>query len=103
MPEERDVRAATERLFVHDVKEPGSYHVYSGSYPFIVDVVSGRCTCPDARFRRATCKHIRRVEMLIGERDLPELPRRRLDPLLLERCGAGRAPSEATVATGGEA
>jgi len=40
-----------------------------GSYT--VDGREGRCTCPDAEYRDATCKHQRRVAFATGARSVP--------------------------------
>lgn len=44
----------------------GLYEVESASdNTYLVDLESGRCTCPDHVFRSARCKHIRRVAIEI--------------------------------------
>jgi len=49
---------------------PGLYTVVTEK-EYLVDLYQESCTCPDARYRNRTCKHIRRVEMATGERDIP--------------------------------
>lgn len=85
----RDVRAATERLFVHETSD--ATVVYSGEQPHVVDEQTGRCSCADAHYRGALCKHLRRLEMERGERELPPVPRHRIDPLLLDARGEHHA------------
>jgi len=43
----------------------------SGS-EYRVDALEARCTCPDHQYRKARCKHIRRVAFATGERPIPE-------------------------------
>lgn len=73
----RTIRAARESMTI--VPEvPGMYRVYSGSKPseYVVDVIEGVCECEDYRFNAPEegCKHIQRVEMEIGEREIPDIP-----------------------------
>lgn len=87
--QERDLRAATEYLFVDPVpRTPGFYHVYSETgRQHVVDVETESCTCPDMQYRNpdAGCKHLRRVAMETGERAVPAcLPERALDPFLVD-------------------
>lgn len=82
--DERDLRAATERLFVHDEGIPGMWSVYStAGRQHVVDARSGSCTCEDFQYRESYCKHQRRVDMERGKRDVP--PVTNVDPLLRER------------------
>lgn len=85
-PVPRDRRAATEYLYVLPIA-PGMYEVYAESgTAYTVDLLEGRCTCKDHEYRGVDCKHIRRVELALGERDLPRgIDRDALDPLLAER------------------
>lgn len=82
--DERDKRAAQERLFVHDVDAPGVFHVYStDGRKHVVDGRDGRCTCEDYQYRESYCKHQRRVDMVRGKRQIPTVPK--IDPMLLDR------------------
>jgi len=75
--DDRDVSALTEIMTVlEDVgcvrDADGLYLVVTesgGSYT--VDGREGRCTCPDAEYRDATCKHQRRVAFATGARSVP--------------------------------
>lgn len=81
--DDRDLRAATEAMVCVPVA-PGMFEVYSGTKAnYVVDVLEGACECDDARFRGGECKHQRRVEMAIGEREIPEGVR--IDPTLATR------------------
>jgi hypothetical protein len=52
---------------------PGMFEVSSASgSTYTVDVRQGSCTCPDARYRDRTCKHLLRVEYELGRRGLPD-------------------------------
>ncbi|WP_126663914.1 SWIM zinc finger family protein [Haloterrigena salifodinae] len=63
--EERSRRARTEPMSVLALGD-GLYEVESASdHTYLVDLESGRCTCPDHVFREARCKHIRRVAIEI--------------------------------------
>jgi hypothetical protein len=82
--EEREFRAAVEGLATAEIA-PDYFHVYNASgEEYAVDRRLGACTCPDVRYRNATCKHIRRVEMVVGDRALPPIPEELVDPLLLQ-------------------
>jgi len=64
----------------------GVYEVDSESdHVYLVDVESGRCTCPDHVFRHTRCKHLRRVAIEINEGRVPP-PRKKAEPCVL--CGA---------------
>jgi hypothetical protein len=86
--DDRDVRAATEYLYVLPFG-PAMYEVYSeDGEQYRVDLRIGGCTCSDWRFREPDegCKHVRRVLMALGERDLPEsVAPGEVDRMLAER------------------
>ncbi|KDE58532.1 hypothetical protein EL22_04120 [Halostagnicola sp. A56] len=78
--DERDRRAASEAMVVVP-NGPGLYKVHSGEKSiYTVDLVGGACECADSRYRDSICKHTRRVEMAIGEREIPAGVR--VDPTL---------------------
>jgi len=75
---ERDIRALTEAMTVLDERAPapadaaGLYHVTTASgSSYTVDPDLGACECPDAEYRDATCKHVRRVRFETGARQVP--------------------------------
>lgn len=61
---ERGLRAWTERMAVHSLGERYVVESQSGAR-YVVDPTKGRCSCPDARMRDETCKHLRRVALEI--------------------------------------
>ncbi|QLG49913.1 SWIM zinc finger family protein [Natrinema halophilum] len=68
---ERSRRARTEPMSVLPLGD-GLYEVESASdHTYLIDLESGRCTCPDHVFRKARCKHIRRVAIEITEGRTP--------------------------------
>ncbi|ARS89173.1 SWIM zinc finger family protein [Natrarchaeobaculum aegyptiacum] len=68
---ERSRRARTEPMSVLPLGD-GLYEVESASdHTYLVDLESGRCTCPDHVFRDVRCKHIRRVAIEITEGRTP--------------------------------
>ena len=68
---DRDRRAATEYLTSVEFV-PDMYHVYSqAGTEYTIDLRTASCTCPDAEYRSARCKHVRRVEMEVGKRPIP--------------------------------
>jgi len=68
---EREVRALTEYLTVIP-HAPGVFIVVSGSgKSHTVDARDGACTCRDAQYREATCKHQLRVAFETGQRTIP--------------------------------
>jgi hypothetical protein len=94
--DDRDVSALTEIMTVlEDVGRvrdaDGLYLVVTesgGSYT--VDGREGRCTCPDAEYRDATCKHQRRVAFATGARSVPAwVDRDAVDARLGEHVTAG--------------
>ncbi|WP_224268895.1 SWIM zinc finger family protein [Haloprofundus salinisoli] len=67
--DERDVRALTETMFV-DREAPDFYRVRTGSGDeYVVDTREPACTCPDFQYRDVRCKHVRRVQFEVGDRD----------------------------------
>jgi hypothetical protein len=70
--DQMDVRALTECMTVLP-HAPGLFRVVSGSgATYTVDAREGSCSCPDARYRDRECKHQRRVEYELGEREIPD-------------------------------
>jgi len=78
--EDVDIRAATEAMVV--VQEaPALYDVYSGTtQTYTVDLLEPACECPAFRYHDGECKHIRRVQMATGQREIPTGVR--IDPTL---------------------
>ncbi|MFC3959006.1 SWIM zinc finger family protein [Halovivax cerinus] len=64
--DERSRRARTEPMAVMALGD-GLYEVETEDTTYLVDVASGRCSCPDHIFRGARCKHVRRVAIEITE------------------------------------
>jgi len=86
---ERGLRAWTERMAVHPLGETYAVESESGAR-YIVDPREGTCSCPDARMRDETCKHLRRVAIEITAGQVPppgEHPACR-------SCGAETTPNE---------
>jgi len=74
--DDRDRRAATERMIIHDPDIPGLWHVYSTvGRQHVVDARDGVCTCEDFQYRESYCKHQRRVDMYRGRREIPSVTR----------------------------
>lgn len=69
--EPRDARALTE--YMTALPEGGDVYTVVGENggTYSVDARAGRCTCPDAEYRDARCKHQRRVAFATGERTIP--------------------------------
>lgn len=71
--DDRDARALTEYMTTISKDAPGLYAVTTQSgREYTVDARDGSCTCPDARHRDNTCKHIRRVRFAVGRRTIPD-------------------------------
>lgn len=97
-------------MSVLDSGDAGSYFdviTESGSQ-YGVDVDLGACTCPDYQHNDdvSACKHLRRVEIILGDRDLPPaIDEDGVDPQLGEHVdGAGGsigAATEPAIATDG--
>lgn len=71
-------RAAVESMVIHPSGD-SLWDVYSGEHShYEVFAYSGlthwQCTCPDHEHRQCECKHIRRVQMELGLREIPETP-----------------------------
>ncbi|WP_227353352.1 SWIM zinc finger family protein [Haladaptatus salinisoli] len=67
----RSQRARAERMAVTTLGG-GLYEVESQSdNTYFVDLLGGRCTCPDHMMRGVRCKHIRRVAIEINEGRTP--------------------------------
>lgn len=73
----RDVLALTQYLTVLDDLPPVDGHedryvvVSESGSEYLVDRRIGTCSCPDYRYRRVRCKHVRRVEFATGARAIP--------------------------------
>lgn len=90
--ESRSVSALLEYLYAFDdhgwaADADGLWLVYAeDGTQYRVDVETGACNCDDAWYRQPDggCKHVRRVEFLIGEREIPSwVDRRKVDSWLL--------------------
>ncbi|WP_458185738.1 SWIM zinc finger family protein [Haladaptatus sp. NG-WS-4] len=67
----RSQRARAEQMAVTPLGG-GLYEVESQSdHTYFVDLIGGRCTCPDHMMRGVRCKHIRRVAIEINEGRTP--------------------------------
>lgn len=67
----RSWRARNERMAVTPLGG-GVYEVASQSdNTYLVDLIDGRCTCPDHMYRGQRCKHVRRVAIEINEGRTP--------------------------------
>lgn len=90
-------------------REGGIYDVDSDSgNSYVVDLLEGRCSCPDHQIRGERCKHIRRVALEITVGNVPAPGRRAVtcmacgseafvresDPAVCDRC---RLPPGTTV------
>lgn len=98
-------RAAVESMVIH-ADGDSMWTVYSGTEAVGYTVFgfgglsSWRCECPDYHYRRNECKHIRRVQMALGLRDIPEVPGRPDVKLMMDsraRVAAKRAARRAAV------
>jgi hypothetical protein len=67
---DRGQRAWTERMAVHPLGETYAVDSESGER-YVVDPANGSCSCPDARMRGETCKHLRRVALEITAGRVP--------------------------------
>jgi hypothetical protein len=86
----RDVKALTQPMDVYaaDPATAGAHEVavYHRGERRIVNVDVGFCTCEDAHYRDAHCKHLRRAEYALGEREIPPgVNRAALDASLRDR------------------
>jgi hypothetical protein len=69
--DDRDARALSECMTA--LPEGADIYTVVGENggTYTVDADGGRCTCPDAEYRDANCKHRRRVAFATGERPIP--------------------------------
>ena len=75
--DERAARAWTERMAVRPLGG-GRYAVDSQSgATYVVDLLHGRCTCPDHEIRGERCKHLRRVAIEVTSHRVPPPWKRR--------------------------
>lgn len=76
--DKRTIKAATESMTIVALGR-GEYKVYSGvKNAYVVNVLAETCECADAEYNHPVdgCKHRQRVEMEIGQREIPDLGRR---------------------------
>lgn len=88
----RDIAAAVEYMATAEIAPEIYVVVNDRGDTYTIDLDGGACSCPDFEYRSELlgddgCKHRRRVEMQLGERPLPPIPRSRVDPLLLRNRG----------------
>jgi hypothetical protein len=128
--EQRTLRAATESITLLETgpRVEGSDGLYEavsqsgardgdGPDTYVVNARRVACECPDHEHRNARCKHLRRLELIKGERELPvSIPAEDVNSNIgigvsggrtTEDLLAARAPTAATagakaVADGGE-
>lgn len=87
----RDVAALTEAMVVDEwdprLWNPDEVRVYSGEdSDYVVNVALRSCECSDHHYRGVACKHIRRAEVALGRRAIPDwVDHDRLDPTLRRR------------------
>ena len=62
----RTVRARTEPMAVHPLRDDEAYLVDTEGGSYVVDPARERCDCPDNEIRGKRCKHLRRVELEVG-------------------------------------
>ena len=54
--------------------EAGEFDVYSESGSvYRVCLITETCNCPSATYQGGACKHQRRIEMALGQREVPDL------------------------------
>lgn len=97
--EKRTRRAATESMTIVALGR-GEYKVYSGTRnAYVVDVIEETCECADAEYNHPDdgCKHRQRVEMELGQREIPDLGGR----LDVEIMSGRERETEPAVATDG--
>jgi SWIM zinc finger. len=86
---ERGLRAWTEHMAVHPLAETYVVDSESGER-YVVDPTNGTCSCPDARMRGKTCKHLRRVALEITAGRVPPPG----DSPTCRSCGTETVPTE---------
>nr|WP_223301731.1 SWIM zinc finger family protein [Haladaptatus sp. R4] len=93
----RSQRARAERMSVTPLGG-GLYEVESQSdNTYFVDLIGGRCTCPDHMMRGVRCKHIRRVAIEINEGRVPPPGKEAVE---CTRCDSTVFVDEKTAAAG---
>jgi len=76
----RTKKAATEHMAIWSMRGKGLFGVHNADSSdtemdhYFVDLVQGMCNCRDMQWNDPEngCKHLRRVELVIGLRDIPE-------------------------------
>jgi hypothetical protein len=73
--DKRTCRTAVESMSIdRHAGEPGEVDVYSESGSvYRVYLITETCECPSGTYQDGVCKHQRRVETALGQRDVPEL------------------------------
>ncbi|ADJ17186.1 hypothetical protein [Halalkalicoccus jeotgali] len=73
--DKRTIRAATESMSIdRHAGEAGEVDVYSESGSvYRVCLITETCECPSDTYQDGACKHQRRVEMALGQHDVPNL------------------------------
>lgn len=71
-------KALTECMTVMDsvgiVRDASEMYEVTTEHEYIVDLeapTGARCLCDDHKYRKRSCKHIRRVQFEIGAREIP--------------------------------
>ncbi|WP_245998617.1 hypothetical protein [Halalkalicoccus subterraneus] len=87
--------------------DTGEYNVYSQSGSvYRVDLIGESCSCPDQEYNTPEdgCKHLRRVEMEIGQREVPDLEEETDVEMMIDaRTDQQAAETDQEVATDGGA
>ena len=70
----RDGRALRELMSAVAIDEDaGKWTVYNAEgHEYPMDVCEGVCSCEDFTHGHNHCKHLRRVEYIVGDREVPE-------------------------------
>ena len=84
---DRDVRALTEPMTVFFADEGPAHVVYNenSTEAYTVDMDARDCSCPDSEHNIPkcdtddVCKHIKRVDFTLGDREIPRAARQRID------------------------
>lgn len=90
----RAARARDEPMTVRPLRDR-RYAVETDGGSYVVDMVAGRCTCPDHAIRGSRCKHLRRVAMAITASDVPAPDER------VAACGVCGRPIHVPLTVGG--